>query len=233
MIRLYIDQAFQEGKELLIPKDEVHYLKNVRRERGEVEVFNRQGQVARGKIEGDRFIVDQILDSIEFPIWPVRLAVALPDYSVWKDIVSQTSEIGVDELIFFPARRSQAALKRREQIKKLDRTAIESARQCGRSRPIRISWMSWEEVINQTQEDLRLFLDEKPSPLPPEPELPVASAFLMIGCEGGWSEEERQSLLSRKFQPIHFRTPIMRVVTACSVAAFYAVQKLDRGDVPS
>ncbi len=232
VIRVYSEEAFQIGGFVKISKEEWHYFKNVRRAQGPIVFFNRLGEEAEVEFENNEFRVLKIFKTAS-KVWPLKIVVGLPENQVCKDLVFTLSELGVNELSFFAASRSQAASKRRDIIFKLEKMSIESARQCARGRPLQISWMSKEELLALPAEST-FVLDEQDSTSnsirtmssSPQP------LQMIVGPEGGWTQEERQDFLSKSFRFIHFDTPILRVLTAASMAAFWALGNLGRGDAP-
>ena len=54
-----------------------------------------------------------------------------------------------------------------------------------------------------------------------------APSFVLIGPEGGWTEEERELARKNSFQFVHFQTPILKVETASLCGAFFALQKME------
>ncbi len=229
MIRLYIDQDFLVGKAISLPEDEWHYFKKVRRGQGEVVLFNRRGQLAKGHVLDRIFEIKEVLIN-PFSVFPVTVAVGLPDQKVIPEIIQAVSELGVSRLLFFKAARSQSYAKRSEQIDRWNRVALESARQCERSSPLEIvvgeSWkMSAQDV------DEIFFMDEQSSSSKSFFEISQhkkreASVLVVVGCEGGWTAEERHDALTYpNVQGLHLNLPILRVLTAVTAGSLLALQR--------
>lgn len=228
MIRLYWDKEFQEKDRIRLPKDEIRYYQSVRRAQGEVRLFNRFGQEASGYFEGKDFVVEAV-HLVSTPTHAVRVALALPDAKVLKQIFPQLSEMGVQALSVFEAERSQAARTRKIDISsKWEKRAIESARQCGRGIPIQMEWASLDELLEHHHSESwnSLVFDECSS----EEAGPPFSLFesspidcVFVGPEGGWTEAERQRFQKAGIPRFHVKAPIMKVETAALVAASLAV----------
>lgn len=220
--RLYIDQPLAKGETVRLPAEELRYLKSVKRGQGSIEIFNRQSQVARGTLKGAEFYVLEVSEVVA-PVYPITIAVGLPENSIMPQIIRSLSELGVSNLIFFNAGRSQKA---RDRMKASDsrwkRLAIESARQCGRGRPLEITSGDWRSVQGYAH---RWFCDEAAgSDLSHVRIASSESILIVVGCEGGWTEEERQDARDLNFRFAHFATPVLRVETAVVCAGFMGIQ---------
>jgi len=224
MIRLYVDEDFEPGKNLRLPKSEQHYFKSVRRGKSDeiLEVFNRKGQLARARFHERALVILELIE-LEPAQHRLRLAVGLPDASVAKKVLAAASELGVEELIFFAAGRSQAAKKRLQKINDWGRYSIESARQCGRSQPLKITSLSLNQVLELCVKN-RFVLDEVASNQGLFMDLSNPTDFLLlVGPEGGWTAEERAKISEAGFRSLHFPTPILKVETACVAACVWAL----------
>jgi len=230
MVRLYIDQDFEVGKHISLPREERHYYQKVHRGQGEVLLFNRRGQQARGKIKGGEFFIEELVESA-FPVWPIRVGLALPKKSVLKSLVSQLSELGVDELVLFAAQRSQSAPARLKDLRSFEKSAIESARQCGRARPLSIRVVKFEEIIspNFIERETKIFFDELEASSSLDPlnfMHNLQSALLVFGCEGGWTAKERKQMLDAGLNNVHLACPVLKVETAVICGALLGVVQL-------
>jgi RsmE family RNA methyltransferase len=232
MIRLYCESRFHVEDLVQLQKDEWHYFKNVRRAQGDIILFNSFGQEAEVELEHDSFRVKKILETTFSP-WQVRLCVGLPDRQVCRDLVFLLSELGIEELSFFPAKRSQSARQRFDSISKLERWSIESARQCARGRPLKISSISWDQILDFSASSTFVLDESNEGEAPSFFSGALESCQIVIGPEGGWSEEEREAFRSQKFKRVHFPTPILKVATAATIGAFWAIQGLSRNPASS
>lgn len=227
MIRLYVDQEFRVNDKIPLPQAEWRYFEKVRRGQGPVELFNRQGQVASGKIHSKSFLIAAV-ECRELPASGISLAVGLPEKQKLKSIITSLSEIGVEKLYFFGAQRSQSAKKRLRDLnlEVLNQVAIESARQCARGKVLEIEIKELAVLLGLPNHS-KWVLDESDS----QPGLAELRAWprkdhksvFFVGPEGGWTEAERQQFLQAGVRAFHLPTPILRVETACCAAAILAV----------
>lgn len=236
MIRLYVDKVFKSGLQLELPAEELRYFKSVRRGQGDVRLFNRQGEEALGAVDGKVFKIDRVL-KVDIPLYPLSVGVGMPETSVIPSIVRSLSELGVEELFFFEAERSQNFKKRAavssSVIGRWAKLAVEGARQCGRPKPLEISLRSWKEKDFLKRFDRILFFDEAKSSLPSASSITVTKnqrLLALVGCEGGWTESERDVARQHGFFGVHFETPILRVETAVVCASFRSLQILGLGE---
>jgi RsmE family RNA methyltransferase len=186
MIRLYVDIDFKKDAQIDLPKDELRYFKSVRRGQGPVSLFNQKGQVAEGKIEGNSFVIEAVKTS-EHPFYNLCVAVALPDAGVIPPIIRSLSELGVAELLFFEGERSQKAKARLNVSPRWERISIESARQCGRGKPLEIKVGDWASIEGLDDIPLKLFLDEAPLDNVKETSPLSEKALILVGPAGGWT----------------------------------------------
>lgn len=229
MIRIYLDELFELGQEISISQDEWHYLMSVRRNQGPVEAFNRRGQVARGSCKNKKFKIETVSQNI-MPLYPVVIALAVPDREALSLSIRAASELGIEKIILFSGDRSQSAKNIEKSFEKLKKLALESMRQCARPQPLAFEWVSKIDNLQFESENI-FFLDEDPLT---ESALDRGSlnrqnrVVAIVGPEGGWSPRERDIALARNWKRLHFDTPIMKVSTAVTVASFHAISLVSK-----
>jgi 16S rRNA (uracil1498-N3)-methyltransferase len=166
---------------------------------------------------------------------PLRLILAqgyLKDKKM-DQLIPPLTELGVTRLIPFVARRSvpnpdpRRGLARHQRWQRITREAV---KQCRRSLPMTIDpSVSFEEALALSRTcDLKLFFWESPGGVGlrdwnhrPQP----ASAFIMIGPEGGFEQAEQQAAEREGFITLRMGPRILRAETA-AVAACTLVQFL-------
>ncbi len=154
---------------------------------------------------------------------PVRitLAFALIKFDRLEWILEKGTEAGVETFLPVISERSErglerAAVKRRE---RWERIVIEAAQQSRRDalplvrEPVELRDAAAEPV------DVRLLLDEAAGAAPMLSALPVplksgAHLALMLGPEGGWTDEERATLTTAGWTPVSLGPQILRAETA-------------------
>jgi 16S rRNA (uracil1498-N3)-methyltransferase len=240
--RLHVEDALSPGADIALGKAQAHYLRNVLRLKpGDgVLVFNgRDGEWRATLSEGKRatlLVGEQArpqttpcdLHYLFAPLKHERL-----DYTVQKAV-----EMGVSRLQPVLTRHTQVA---RVNLQRMRANAVEAAEQCGiLGTPEVREPMTFGRALAARQPDrLLIFCDEdaevkdpiaalENARLPPAAMLPLTMAgatvavqplALLIGPEGGFSEEERAALLKEpNMVRLSLGPRILRADTAAVVA---------------
>ncbi|HYP09435.1 MAG TPA: RsmE family RNA methyltransferase [Bryobacteraceae bacterium] len=158
---------------------------------------------------------------------PVHLVVALFKFDRLELLLEKATELGVTSIQFVRAERSdkgldQAAEKRMERWRRI---VVEASQQSRRLRsPELLPPVRLHEAVAWQPDSCRLFLDEERTGLPlldaiPQPAKAVS---LMIGPEGGWTEQERAMAREAGWTSVSMGTHILRAETA-GIAALAVV----------
>ena len=214
--------------------DEAHHLLNVVRVRvgDEVALFDGSGREARVRLTGAMRREAELeilsLETIDRePARSLTLACALPRASRMDFLVEKCCELGVARLIPIVTRRSVVdPIKRQENhLRKWRRAAIEAAKQSGRTRLTEISpAVTFDDALNaHGTGDIRLIASpdqnaasfhERAAALPPR-----KSVFVMIGPEGGFTDNEITLALTGACEKVSLGARILRVETAAIAIA--------------
>jgi len=224
MIRLYVDHFFEVGKVVPLPSDERRYFQSVRRGKGDVCLFNRQGQIALGQMDEDGFHVLEVR-LVYVPSYRLRVAMALPDLAILPLVIRGLSELGVEQLELFRGERSQGSVKK-VNLSRMQKAAIEACRQCGRGEPLDISLRDKGLHEMEFRETNRIIFDESEAPSTTQSFALEESTVLLLGSEGGWTKSERDIARQSGFVAVHFRTPILRVETAALAGSLWALERI-------
>jgi 16S rRNA (uracil1498-N3)-methyltransferase len=235
--RLYVEAALAAGADIALDRDRSHYLKNVMRLAAgdSVLVFNGRDGEWRGRIAevGKRGIVLAPAELVrqQTPLADLHYAFAPLKHARLDYLVQKAVEMGVGRL--------QPVLTRRTQVPRLnlDRARaniVEAAEQCGILAVPAIDSDVRLDAFLATLNPARLlvFCDEDADNADPIAALraaPTGPVTLLVGPEGGFAEEERRALISRKGTlRLSLGPRILRADTA-AVAALALVQAV-RGD---
>lgn len=192
---------------------EAHHAATVKRLRpGEtVELFDGLGLVAPALVVA---VTPGKRASIELDLGgPERVAPVAPRVEVWspppkgdrlETMIDQLAQVGV--ALWRPLRTDRAE-RDAFRADRLERVAIESAKQCGRAHPIAIG--EWATPADAPPG--ALFADASGEPIAPA----AADAVLLIGPEGGWSDAERTAAPCT----VRFTPHTMRLETAAVAGA--------------
>lgn len=165
-----------------------------------------------------------------FELWLLQ---ALPDKERMEFIIQKATELGVHVIIPFKSSRSISLEEREAKQPKAHRwpsIILKAAKQCRRAfLPILVPYCSFEEAIKMVGETFcKIMLYEKAKTRLREAianyQKPSKVA-VMVGPEGGWSEEEVNKAMLRGFNPCSLGGRILRTETAslvaCALVLFY------------
>lgn len=209
-----------------LPADQAHHLRDVLRVGlGEqIELFDGRGAVAVGQIvdiTGRRLGVriDQILAA---PARPMHLTVAaaLPKGARADWMIEKLGEIGVDVLVPLITARSVVVPAGKSKHDRFSRLAAQAARQAGRSDVMAIQAPTDLAQLLAPSDADRCYL----SPVAAQSLLdllaePPRNLMLLIGPEGGWTEEEIGALDAAGARGARLTQTVLRVETAAVLAA--------------
>lgn len=146
-------------------------------------------------------------------------------------LLRQLTELGMSRFLPFHASRSVARPDKDRLKTRMDRwgkIARESLKQCERTRlPDICQTLSYDGMLKASEEsDLKIMLFEKETaPLPHESIKPCGSIFILLGPEGGFSEDEVQAAKEKGFITASLGPRILKAETA-SLTAMALVQYL-------
>jgi 16S rRNA (uracil1498-N3)-methyltransferase len=228
--RIFVESISNGSAVVAGPK--AHHLHRVARLRpGEiVEVSDsRQAFVAEVKRSRAGEVEFAIGKSIETPRPAARIAagLAICKFARLELAIEKATELGVASIVPLAAARSdkglvQGASKRHE---RWERIAEEAASQSRRlAPPIVEAPVPFQQVLISHTTGLRLFLDVD-TPLMKDALAQRASpgksweeAILLIGPEGGWTDEERIAAREAGYQAVGLGAGILRAETAAVAA---------------
>ena len=207
---------------------EAHHLSRVlRKSVGDVvELFDGSGRAVAAEVTGiSKKTADlRLLDFKETPPPGVEiiLASAVPKGDRFRWLVEKATELGVDRLI--PLVTDRSVVKPGEgKREKMEQAVIEACKQSGRNRLMRIAEpTSLDAVLELCSAGNLLTLFAHPSGQPLketfQKELP-ASIVLLVGPEGGWSEEEVAKASAAGSVSVSLGANILRIETAAMALA--------------
>lgn len=178
----------------------------------------------------------------ELPLPPeqpmVELLAAIVKFPRWEMGLEKATEAGASKIIPVIAERTDGGLAKAAS-KRLDRwrtIAEEAAQQSRRLAPPEVSDpIQFAEALARPA-DLRLFLDFDGIPLPElvteSPWPATARLAVLVGPEGGWSDEERSSALNAGWRPAGLGDTTLRAETAATVAVAFLRQLARVAEAP-
>ncbi|QDT10358.1 RsmE family RNA methyltransferase [Planctomycetes bacterium K23_9] len=161
----------------------------------------------------------------------LTFAIALPKPDRCRELIERLTELGVQRVVPIVAVRTQRGPSE-NLIGKLRRAVIEACKQSGRNVLMEITEpMSLAEYVDQP--DSTPAIDSTPAKWIAHPDGPILdftqivsidSASLLIGPEGGWTEEEINIALDAGFKKVGLGKRIYRIETA---AVYLAARLVD------
>ena len=240
-IRLFVDHPLKEGGLVSLEKDQSSYLLSVMRlnEGDKITLFNgTDGEwigelLKRSKKQADLQLVEQVREqttpqNLHYIFAPLKRARL--DYMVQKAV-----ELGVSRLTPVMTQHTNVD---RVNLERMKANAIEAAEQCGIislpqiDPPVKLSQLIDNWPLAERADKQLIFCDESLTAGGPIADLSAIGAgeiAVLIGPEGGFSQVERDLLVSQSFvKAISLGPRIMRADTA-AVAALALVNAV-KGD---
>lgn len=238
--RFYCPALARDHARVALPPAAAHHAARVLRLKvgDRVGLFDGRGGEALGAVAAvDRQEVRvEVLEwraATPAPALELTLAQALCAQEKMDWVVQKAVELGAARLQPLAAERSvvrlapERAARRREHW---EGVAVAACEQCGRSRlaeigpvlPLRV-WLARAGPLSPGERRL-LLAPQAPVSLPGlEP--PARAVTVLVGPEGGLTEEERREAVAAGFHPVRLGPRVLRVETA-ALAALSAIQAL-------
>ncbi len=218
------------GSELVITGDEANHGARVKRLRpGErITLFDGRGTVADAEVlraeTGKRAMIGVRVGAVR------RVAPVSPRLEVWcpppkgdrlDTMIDQLSQVGVAAWRPLRTARSERDGFRPD---KLERIAVEAAKQCGRAWALELG--EWAEFAGAIV-DPRAVLGDG-SGHAPQPA--AGDTVLLLGPEGGWTPDELEQARAAERSVLRFGVHVMRIETAAVAAAACLLSGVSHGD---
>jgi 16S rRNA (uracil1498-N3)-methyltransferase len=234
--RLHVERLFEGGGETRLGEGATRHARVLRLEAGdEVVLFDGRGAEASGRV----ISVDEdgVLCVVGAPSRApdrgprVVLCQCLPKGGKLEDIVRASTELGVAAIELVTSERSVPRLeagRAERRLERLARVAQEAARQSGRATvPALAGPATLEEALGRAPADAvklalapsaLLSLSDALSRAPMRDAASAASAWVLVGPEGGLAPEELRLAGARGFVLVGLGPTVLRVETAAPVA---------------
>jgi len=219
-VRIFVDPARLAEGELEVTGDEHHYLARVRRARvgDAVEVVDGAGRRAAATIaritEGETTLVLAAPEQIAARPPHVRALVPLIKGDRMDACLEKLVEVGVDEIVVWPAARSVVRLpteKRDARLARYRAALVAAARQSGRAQVPALAFAELAAAIAALPAGARLVLDPA---CDGEPVTDPADVTIASGPEGGFAAAELEQLAAAGFTPVGLGPRVLRADTA-------------------
>jgi len=221
--RLFFVSEIHRGKAELHGDDAKHLTRVLRVEPGQVYQISDNQNLYLAEVETAHkglvsFAVKEKLD-FQPPAVEITLYAALIKFDHWEWMLEKATELNVTRIVPVHAERTdkgleQAAVKRSERWKKI---VLEASQQCRRVLLPAIEEVVSFEEATKSKADLRIFCDEEGGIHPRELSgQKIETAAVLIGPEGGWTDQERQQ--ATEWKVVSLGPNVLRAETAAIAA---------------
>lgn len=225
-MRIFVDPEMLAAGELSVHGDEHHYLARVRRARvgDAVEIVDGAGKRAAAEILriGDAETVLRVEEPTLIVARPPLVRALIPPIKGDRmdACLEKLVEVGVDEIVVWPAARSIVRLdgeRKEARLAKYQLVLQAAARQCGRAQVPAISFArELAAAIAALPDGIRVVLDPSSSAPLSLPE--TTDVTVISGPEGGFTTDELDALGRADFLAAGLGPRVLRAETAPMVA---------------
>lgn len=231
--RFFVPEVRRGTAELTGP-DAEHLVRVLRAEVGQLYELsdNHNLYLARVEVARKSVVSFRVVEKLASPAPTVHvsLVAALFKFDRFEWLLEKATELGVSRILPFQATRSdlglaQASEKRRDRWEKI---ALEASQQSRRIHLPQIEpAVRFAEAL-QVDATIKLLLDETSDAPPvlerlPEQRSSSDRVALLVGPEGGWTDEERLEAVAASWSPCSLGTTILRAETA-GIAGLTVIQ---------
>jgi len=226
--RFFVDQV-RNGHAEINGDDARHLTRVLRVEAGQRYEISDNHSVYLAEIETSRkeHVVFRTLEKLPSPppAPELILCAALIKFDHFEWMLEKATELGVAKIIPLEATRCERGLERAA-LKRVDRwrrIALEASQQSRRAfLPEVKEPVQFAEALSLAASH-RFVLDEKPDTAPLSLAIPPArdasdTVAILVGPEGGWSDQERDAFVSAKWTPVSLGPLVLRAETAAIAA---------------
>jgi len=222
--RFFVDQV-RNGRAEISGDDAQHLTRVLRVEVGEKYEISDNHNVYLAEVETARksVVIFQTLSKIESVAPPVHvtLCAAIFKFDHFEWMIEKATELGVARVVPVIATRTERGLDMaaHKRVERWRRIGLEASQQSRRAHLPEIDEATpWKDAL-ATSADQRYALEENPGAPPFLDALPQArkssdAIALLVGPEGGWTDEERADFTQAAWTPVSLGPSILRAETA-------------------
>ncbi len=230
--RFFVDEV-RSGKAEIVGDDAKHLTRVLRVEPGQRYEISDNRTVYLAEIETARkeHVVFRTVEKLPPPPAQVEIVLyaALVKFDAFEWMIEKATELGVSEILPIEATRSEKGLEMaaHKRLERWRRIALEASQQSRRAfLPTVAEPVAFEQILNQ-QFTCRYALDEcGGQPLAgvlPSTRAASDRVAVLIGPEGGWTEDERAAFVKAGWTQVTLGPLILRAETA-ALAALAVIQ---------
>jgi 16S rRNA (uracil1498-N3)-methyltransferase len=232
--RRFFVGEIRRGTAELTGSDAEHLVRVLRAERGQIYEISDNRDLYLAEIQTARksLVSFRVLERLDSPVRAVEVALgaALIKFERFEWLIEKATELGVSAIHPVETARTERGLVEAAQkrISRWEKIAIEASQQSRRvhlpgiQRPVRLA------KVLETEANMRLVLDEHAGAGPILERLPMErrgtdQVLLLVGPEGGWTEQERDQFTGAGWTACSLGATILRAETA-AIAGLAVIQ---------
>ncbi len=231
--RLIVPRLPSAGERIRLDGEQTRHARARRLAPGDpVVLVDGSGDEAHGRLERfDRRGADVLVDAVRrneagsAPRLRLLVAAVRAERLAW--IAEKATELGVEGIVLVESDRTQSFRSSGASRARLERVAREAAKQAESARwPSIAGPTSFEDAIASESTPHRFLLDPLGDAFPET--LEPGGASLLVGPEGGWTDEERRAAVSAGWTPASLPSGKVRTETAAVAGLILARAALAR-----
>jgi 16S rRNA (uracil1498-N3)-methyltransferase len=226
--RFFVDEV-RSGRAEISGDDARHLTRVLRVEAGQRYEISDNRNVYLAEIETARkeHVSFRTLEKLtpQRPTVRLILCAALIKFDHFEWMIEKATELGVSEIVPVETIRSERGLERaaHKRVERWRRIALEASQQARRAFLPEVEEPASLDSVLHREATYKFALDENPAARPLNPTLPAArnlddSVAILIGPEGGWTEDERSKFTAAHWTPVSLGPLILRAETAALAA---------------
>ena len=223
--RRFFVPEIRRGVAELVGRDAEHLVRVLRAEAGQVYEISDNHKLYLAEIEtATKSLVSfRVRERLEdpAPFVHISLLAALIKFERFEWLIEKATELGVAEIRPVEAVRSERGLAEaaRKRLARWEKIALEASQQSRRAHLPRIGAPFRLAKSLEVDADVRLVLDEEPTAKPildclPRERSATDRVALLLGPEGGWTDEEREKAIAAGWNACSLGETILRAETA-------------------
>jgi 16S rRNA (uracil1498-N3)-methyltransferase len=226
--RFFVDEV-RSGRAEISGDDARHLTRVLRVEAGQRYEISDNRNVYLAEIETARkeHVSFRTIEKLppQAPTVRLILCAALIKFDHFEWMIEKATELGVSEIVPIETIRSERGLERaaHKRVERWRRIALESSQQARRAFLPAVE--EPEPLVNALAREAtyKFALDENPAARPLNAALPFTrdlndTVALLIGPEGGWTDEERFQFTAAQWAPVSLGPLVLRAETAALAA---------------
>ncbi len=218
--RFYVEQINEVTE--IVGEEFIHAVSVLRIKKGErIFLCDREGRefVAEISAVEKKRLIATVIEKSENLCEPKEEIILIAGYlkgDKTELVVQKAVELGVSKIVVFSSSFSSAYMNDNK-LDRLNRVSMEACKQCGRAKvPTVIYSQTLEEALKEGERAKnKLFACEFADKTEVEFSSLTGSTAIVVGSEGGFSEEEFALAKSLGFQTVYLGKRILRAETAC------------------